>query len=430
MMLKNLTKISIITSLLLFSACGGGSSGGSTKTSDSDTEIVEDDTKDTTVDTPIDNSDTKDTTDTTTDNNETVSDDTSDTISLSPANEPYYKYLWHIDSSNSSTLNISSEVKEALGGEYEIGAVDKDADINILEAWKITKGANVIVAVIDDGADINHEDLKDNIYKTYNADDDTSDVSNKSNDISSASHGNTCAGFIVAPINEKGTIGSAPESKLIAIAQNDASDANTIKAFEYAKDNGAKVISCSWGTENVSEAIVDELKSLYDSGITVLFASGNDGKSLDTNGLYDESEVEWVIGVGASGENNDVTSYSNYGENIDIITPGGDYQLSTGILGLDDSGTQGSTDNYGLVSNDYSFGNGTSYATPVAAGVVALMYSVNPNITPAQVKKILTDTADKIGSTQASYNDGFDEKRAYGKINAYKVVLEAQKLLN
>ena len=393
MILKNLTKISIITSLVLFSACGGGSS---------DTETAKDDT----------------------------TSDINETASLSPANEPYYKYLWHIDSSNSSTLNISSEVKEALGGEYEIGAIDADADINILEAWKITKGANVIVAIIDDGADINHEDLKDNIYKTYNADDGTSDISNKSNDISSASHGNTCAGFIVSPINEKGTIGSAPESKLIAIADNESSDANTIKAFEYAKDNGAKVISCSWGTENVSEAIVEELKSLYDAGITVLFASGNDGKSLDTNGLYDESEVEWVIGVGASGENNDVTSYSNYGVNIDIITPGGDSQLSTGILGLDDSGTQGSIDNYGLVSNDYSFGNGTSFATPVAAGVVALMYSVNPNITPAQVKKILTDTADKIGSTQASYNNGFDEKRAYGKINAYKAVLEAQKLLN
>lgn len=449
-MLKSLTKISVIATLLLLSGCGSGSSNDAPK-SDT-TEVIGDNTTDTTnensdattdqktdtnttSDTTNENSDTTtnqetNTDDTSTDDSSTSTDNNSDTTSLLAANEPYYKYLWHIDSLNSSNLDISSEVSRAFGGEYEIGAINKDADINILEAWKITKGANVRVAVIDDGADINHEDLKDNIYKAYNADDDTNDISNKSNDISHASHGNTCAGFIAAPINEKGTIGSAPESKLIAIAQNESSDAKTIIAFEYAKNNGAKVISCSWGTENVSESVVDEIKSLYDAGITVLFASGNDGKSLDTSGLSDESEIEWVIGVGASGENNDVTSYSNYGANIDVLSPGGDSEMSVGLLGLDDSGTQGSTDNYGLVSNNYSFGMGTSFATPVAAGVVALMYSVNPNITPAQVKKILIDTADKIGGTAASYNNGFDEKRAYGKINAYKAVLEAQKLLN
>jgi len=342
--------------------------------------------------------------------------------------EAYYKYLWHIDSKNSSEKKIAQEMSRALDDKYQINAVDEDADINILDAWKITKGKGVIVAVIDDGADVEHEDLKANIYLTYNADNDTNNVSNTSNDISHSLHGNSCSGFIVAPINGKGIIGTAPESKLIVIKQEEGNDIKAIKAFEYAKEHGAKVISCSWGTEYVSEAVVAELKSLYDLGITVLFASGNDGKSLDRAGVYDESEVEWVIGVGASGENNDVTSYSNYGQSIDIIAPGGDAYLSTGLLGLDDSGTQGSTENYGLVSNSYSFMNGTSFSTPISAGVVALMYSVNPDITPAQVRDILISTADKVGST-ASYNsDGFDEKRAYGKIDAYKAVLSAKAL--
>lgn len=334
--------------------------------------------------------------------------------SLNVSDEQYYKYLWHIDSANSHD-------------EYIIGEISTDADINILDAWKITKGKGVKVAVIDDGGDINHEDLKANIYLVYNADDGTADISNKSNNIDSISHGNSCAGFIAAPINGVGIIGSAPESKLILIKQDEASDAKTIRAFEYAKNNGAKVISCSWGTGDVSDAVTAELKSLYDAGITVIFASGNNGKSLD-DAYTDESEVQWVIGVGSSGENNDVTSYSDYGTKIDLLAPGGDTQDSVGILGLDDSGTQGSTNNYGLVSNSYAFMDGTSFAAPIVAGIVALMYEVNPNITPKQVRDILIATADKIGGTNANYQNGFDEKRAYGKVNALKAVQEAKKL--
>ena len=338
--------------------------------------------------------------------------------------EQYYKFLWHIDSANSKRENVAQAVRDTLGKQYIINSIDKNADINILDAWKITKGKGVIVAVIDDGGDVEHEDLKANIYLAYNADNNTTNVSNASNDISHTSHGNSCAGFIVAPINGTGIIGTAPKAKLILIKQG-YNDITTIRAFEYAKNNGAKVISCSWGTENVSEALVAELKSLYKAGITVVFASGNDAKSLAN--VSDESEVEWVIGVGASGENNDVTSYSNYGINIDLLAPGGDMQSSVGMLGLDDTGTQGSTKNYNLVSNSYAFTNGTSFATPVTAGVIALMYSVNPNITPKQVRDILIATADKIGGSDANYINGFDEKRAYGKLNALKALEEAKK---
>lgn len=362
-----------------------------------------------------------------TNDNQTTTKETNTTNnnSTTVSAEPYYKYLWHIDSSNSHKEKIAQELSNALNNQYKIASINESADINILQAWEITKGKDTIVAVIDDGVDIKHKDLKANIYKTFNADDSSSNVSNTSNDITTASHGNTCAGFIVTPINGTGIIGTAPEAKLIAIKLDGSGDIETIRAFEYAKNNGAKVISCSWGTENVSDAIVAELKSLYDANITVLFASGNDGKSLDTSGIVDESEVEWVIGIGASNELNDVTSYSNYGKNIEILSPGGDADISIGLLGLDDSGTQGSTTNYGLVSNDYAFGVGTSYATPIAAGAVALMYSANPNLTAQEVKEILTSTADKIGDSNATYINGFDEKRAYGKINAYKAVNKA-----
>ena len=343
------------------------------------------------------------------------------------SDETYYKYLWHIDSKNSSEQKIVAEVANVTGKEALEGNIDPNADINILEAWKITKGKGIKVAVIDDGADVNHEDLKENIFLAYNVDGKTDDIYHHSNNITDASHGNNCAGFIGAPINGKGIVGIAPESKLILIRQEEEADSAVIEAFEYAKNNGAKVISCSWGTSAVSEAIVAELKSLYDAGITVVFASGNEGSSLDDEGIDDESEVQWVIGVGASSELNDVALYSNYGMNIDVIAPGGNHSTSIGILALDDSGDQGSTKNYGLVSNNYAFTDGTSFSAPIVAGVVALMYSVNPNITPKEVRDILISTADKVGEDKADYWNGFDLERAYGKINAFKAVQEAQK---
>jgi len=348
------------------------------------------------------------------DKNETIAE-SNDTTSISTATiedakaEPYFKYAWHLNSSN-SILNSKG---------YQI---DNHADINVTDAWAITMGEGVRVAVIDDGADVTHEDLKENLLITYNADTGSKNIQTKD------SHGNTCAGFIVAPINGKGIVGVSPKAKMISIKLEDSSDAYTIRAFEYAKKHGAKVISCSWGTNDVSDAIVSELKSIYDSGITVLFASGNEGASLDNQGVNDESEVEWVIGVGASGENNDITSYSNYGKNIDILAPGGDAQDYIGVLGLDNMGEDGYDDQTGLVNNNYAFTNGTSFSAPITAGVVAMMYSVNPNITPKEVKEILTSTATKIGKEMsASYNEnGFDEKRAYGKINAGLAVAKAK----
>ena len=300
-------------------------------------------------------------------NDETKKEPAKEEPTLAASAETYYKYLWHIDSKNSSSHKIVEETYRATGREYWEDTIDPNADINVLEAWKITKGKGVKVAVIDDGADVNHEDLKANIFLAYNVDGQTDDIYHHSNSITDTSHGNSCAGFIAAPINGKGIIGIAPESKLILIRQEEDADSAYIEAFEYAKDNGAKVISCSWGSGDISEAFVAELKSLYDAGITVVFASGNDALDLDEKGIDDESEIQWVIGVGASSEGNDVTLYSNYGLNIDVIAPGGNYGTSIGILTLDDSGTQGSTVNYGAVSNNYTFTDGTSFAAPIVA---------------------------------------------------------------
>jgi len=303
-------------------------------------------------------------------------------------NEPYYNYAWH--------FAYDPNFGQFFG-------VDQEAHIHIEEAWKITRGEGVIVAVIDaSNFDWKHEDLRSNVIRTFNSDEDNNNITNPG-DSDDFSHGSTVAGFIASPINGIGLIGAAPEAKLMLIKQIDPSDSATIKAFEYARQHGATVINNSWGTNNVSQAVASALQELKDDGITIIFASGNDAEDMDDASINDESELPSVIGVGASNEKNDIASYSNYGQNIDLIAPGGNLDNGVGILGLDDSGAFGSPTQRSIVSNDYAFTNGTSFSAPITAGVVALMLSVNPSLTPEQVREILITTTDKIGFN-ANYN--------------------------
>ncbi len=342
-------------------------------------------------------------------NNESTSPNNEST---SPNSEPYYPYAWHINPDKSALTEEG----------YQI---EKEADIHLQEAWALTKGNQVKVAVIDYGFEIDHEDLASNVIVAYNADENNSNVSY---DGLGTSHGSTCAGFMVSPVNGKGIVGIAPEAKLIAIKQWNSSDADVIRGFEYAKSQGAKVINCNWGTGQVSQAVEAELKSLYDAGITVVFAAGNRQKNMDDENYHDESESPWVIGVGATGEENDVTSYSDYGSQLDILAPGGNSVYSIGVLSLDDMGGKGSSNQNGLVNNNYAFTFGTSFAAPIVAGVVTLMYSVNPNITPKQVRDILIRTAEKVGGDDLYEDEGFDTYRAYGKIHADRAVEETIKV--
>ena len=317
--------------------------------------------------------------------------------------EPYYKYAWHF----------------AYNPDF-LQQIDQDANIHIEDAWEITKGEGVTVAVIDAGDfDINHDDLRENVIDVYNADNNNSNILDLTDE---PSHGSTVAGFIASPINGAGLIGAAPKAKLILIQQVYDTDSGTIEAFRYAKEHGATIINNSWGTNNVSQVIADYLQELKDEGITIIFASGNEGADMDVADINDESELDSVIGVGATNESNDVTAYSNYGTNIDLIAPGGE---SIGLLGIDDTGVDGSTNQFGIVDNNYAFEIGTSFAAPITTGVAALMLSVNPSLTPDQVRDIMIQSADKVGDN-ANYINGFDSKRAYGKLNATRAVKMAR----
>ena len=342
-------------------------------------------------------------------------DDAKENNSSSTTNTQYNSLLWHLFFTDSDTMKLYS--------------VSNESHINAKKSWELSKGAGVKIAVIDETFEPLHEDIIDGVYATYNITDETTNVTNSA---TSSSHGHSCAGMIGARDNLVGTIGIAPESQLILIGANLQYDSQLILAFDKAVELGAQVISCSWGSYQVSDTLAAKIQEVHDAGVVIVFAAGNDNCSLDTicSGITspsDESELNSVIGVGGSGENNDRVSYSNYGSKIDILAPAGDKVDYLGILGVDDIGSDGSNDQFGFVDENYAFIEGTSFSAPLVAGVAGLMLSVNPNLTPDEIRTIIIETASKIGIENGAIydNTGFNTQRAYGKINAYSAVLRA-----
>lgn len=386
---KSQIKFSIIVaSFFIFTACGGGGGGGSSS-------------------------------------NET---DTSTTTQENTAQATdYSKYAWNINESIDS--NYKSTYK-----------IDDNAHINLSAAWNTTKGKKsnaeaIKVAIIDEGFEVSHPEIKDQIFATYNVMTGTTDVSNTST--STFSHGTAVAGVIASKY-----LGVAPEAQLILInidllddyqSSSTLTEADLISAFQKAVDLGAQVINCSWGGGTVSGILSAKIQELKDNNITVVFSAGNDSSNLDSDGTTDESELSSVIGVGASSVENDITSYSNYGSQIDLIAPAGGNTTDglIGILSLDLTGTNGinTSTQLGLVNYNYSFVQGTSFSAPTVSGVVALLLAAKPTLTANEIRQILIDTADKVGTSNgADYSvNNFDVKRAYGKINAGNAMTEALK---
>ncbi|MGP2657844.1 S8 family peptidase [Malaciobacter sp. WC5094] len=349
----------------------------------------------------------------------------------------FFQFAWHINKDINATYKTSNNI-------------NKEAHISLEEAWAVTKGKQINnsqpikVAIIDEGFQANHPNIKDKIISTYNP----QDLPNTPTNLDDSEGDDFYHGLAVAGIVAGDEVGVAPNVELILInidlgEGSTLTTQNLLDSFEYAKNQGAKVINCSWGGSQLSQVVQDKIEELKDDGIIVVFSSGNGDKNtglaldLDQAGNNDPSELTTVIGVGATSVLNDVTSYSNYGSAIDVIAPGGG-SLNDGLLGilsLDQSGNAGRNSNSQLSYtnenlNNYTLTSGTSFAAPTTSGLVALILSVNPNLTFDQVRNILISTTDKIGGSNADYTTGnFDTKRAYGKINAKKAIEAAQATL-
>lgn len=346
------------------------------------------------------------------------------------------------------------------------------ADVGATKAWDLEKGKrDIIIAVLDDGFDLSHPDFQ-GAGKVVGArdfidNDLLPDPSAQTGDF----HGTPVAGVAIGEENGMGIVGSAPGCAFMPIRFDLRADDNLMfEIFEYA-GRRAHVMSNSWGPVPVfaplsslqHEQIIDlvEKGGPDGKGCSILFAAGNYNAPL-----FDMSNTnfEWrhpsqglrvtrgailngyaahshVIAVSASTSLNRKAAYSNWGKEINFCAPSNNFHPIDPQARLAGRGiwTADNEEN-GLgftIDSRYTgrFG-GTSSATPLAAGVLGLVKSANPDLTATEIQSILEITADKIedttpdpvlGRIKGTYDDnGHSEWFGFGKINAEKAVLAAR----
>lgn len=345
-------------------------------------------------------------------------------------NDEYFHEQWHLHNTGQDG---------GLAGE----------DVRARDAWDITKGSpSIVIAAIDDGVDIEHPDLQANIWKNPNpADPDVngwnffSDNDNPRpqkfsppyDDLDgNDSHGTPCAGVAAAVGNNGlGVSGMAPMCKILPVKifmGNDMVPNNILAdAIRYAGQK-ADVLSNSWGTtpsSDVSQAIKDVIRiGRRGKGCPVFVATGNTDP-VGNDYISFPSSVPEAIAVGASNNQGVLSYYSDYGEGIDFVAPSnggtkGIFTTDVAIRGRGfNIGNVNQGDAEGLYTN--SFG-GTSSATPLAAGVAALILSLNPDLAWDQVRRYMRDSADKIDAQRGNYANGYSLKYGFGRINARRAL--------
>jgi subtilisin family serine protease len=302
-----------------------------------------------------------------------------------------------------------------------------DADVDAPEAWNATTGdPGTVVAVIDEGVDINHPDLRNNIWTNPDevpnnkVDDDRNgyvdDVNGydfANNDatvydpdpVSGAGddHGTHVAGTIAAEGNNNlGVVGVNWRTGIMPLkflGPNGGYTSDAIKALNYAVAEGAKISNNSWGGGGSSQALLDAIKKADASGHLFVAAAGNGGAdgvgdNNDAAPHYPSSyDSPNVISVAATDNRDTLARFSNYGSSsVDLSAPG------VGILST-------------LPGNTYGSYSGTSMATPHVTGAAALLRSSNPSLDDAQLKARILESAENKTNLQARTATG-------GRLNA------------
>lgn len=265
--------------------------------------------------------------------------------------------------------------------------------IDAQTAWDISTGSNsIVVGVVDTGVYYNHEDLQ-SIIKGRNY------ITGTNDPLDDNGHGTHVAGTIGAVGNNalglSGVNWSVGIMAIKILASNGSgSDRNIALAIEYAVNNGAKVINVSIGSDGrapCSSFTQDAINYALSKGVVVVIAAGN---KKDNASYYSPSSCIGSITVGASTPSDTRASFSNWGSRVDIAAPGTSI-LSTLPPGKNLSASCGDS-NFGSPNDGFGICSGTSMASPHVAGAAALLLSVNPNLSPQQVRDCLVDNADPI----------------------------------
>ncbi|WP_298802249.1 S8 family serine peptidase [uncultured Pseudokineococcus sp.] len=293
-------------------------------------------------------------------------------------------------------------------------------------AWARTRGEGVTVAVLDDGVAVDHPEFAGKVRAQRDFAGGAAGAQPAGPD---DNHGTACAGVAVAA-GVKAS-GAAPEAGLVA-ARTPLwlGTADEVEMFRWAVDEGAQVISCSWGpaqpfalpdvTEEVLRWCAQDARR--GKGVVVLFAAGNESEDMTTDGY---AASPHVLAVAASTDADEPAWYSDFGPAVDIAAPsnGGTRAIFTtdrpGGDGYNDGSEPHGDDGYTA-----TFG-GTSSATPLVAGVAALVLSANPALTAAEVRDVLLSTAAKVGGADEYDADGHSTRFGHGRVDAAAAVDEA-----
>ncbi len=304
------------------------------------------------------------------------------------------EYCWYFDNThiNTHVYTANNEVQSQF--DEPVGS----ANIHAQEAWNILREAtNTIIAVIDYGFDINHQDLMNNIYLPGIYFD---GFGNTNSDISDLSgHGTMVLSVLAANGNNGiGTCGILWKAKILPIKIT-ARGVQWVKAINYAIDNGAKVINISDSTSgDLSVKVALERAAL--SNIVVICSAPNSSINLDSNIDYPTSwDLPNVISVSNSRRDETIYSAAAYGANsIDIFAPG---RLIVAAWPND----------------QYRYTSGTSFSAPLVSGVVALIREKFPNLTYDKVIDKLLINVDKNTNYTGKCISG-------GRLNAYKPLVD------
>jgi subtilisin family serine protease len=279
------------------------------------------------------------------------------------------------------------------------------ADIKAPSAWEETKGTEtVIIAIVDTGVDLLHPDLKNKIKSSgrdyVNNDFDATDDNG---------HGTMVAGIAAAETNNnEGVAGVAWNSKILPVkvagADGYGEEDKVAEGIRWAVDNGASVINLSMGSVEPALLIRDAVKYAYDKNVVVVVSAGNNNGPVNYPAAYDD----YVLAVAATDYNDNRTSWSSYGPQVDVAAPGdnvlGPYPTALTPVGF----------------FPYLPGTGTSMSAPHVAGLAALIKGLKPGLKVADIMNIIRYSADDVNASQFQ---GKDDYLGYGRINMEKALV-------
>lgn len=325
------------------------------------------------------------------------------------------------------------------------------SQINAPTAWDITTGKReVVVAIIDSGTDIDHEDLRQNIWTNereipsnekdddnngfiddvqgWNFVEDTNDSSpdifDRNSDTEAVRHGTVVAGLIGA-IGNNGTssVGTNWEVRIMPIRAMDnfgsGSFVDIARAVEYATDNGADIITMSFVGDMADPGLRRSLRRAYEHGVVLVAAIGNKGLfeagDLSVSPVYpacfDQEDAEnWIIGVSSVDDQDRLADFASYGSCVDVVAPG------IGLFSLEPFAPQ-----FGYGSGTGGGWSGTSFSTPLVAGTAALIKSVQPNWSPFEITETILATS----APTAAQNPSYTSTMGRGRLDVGKAVASA-----